>query len=69
MRRPPLTRKKIRVILDSLNLMGACAGVDDPDWDCTGHTDQDRKDFQEAVDFMRQLSRWHNWKQEQKGNK
>jgi len=46
--------------------MGGCAGVEDPDWDCTGYTDQDQKDYHEAVNFMRQLSRWHNWKQEQK---
>jgi len=66
MRRPPLTRKKIRVIQDSLYLMGACAGVEDPDWDCTGHTAQDQKDYYEAVDFMRRLSWWHDWKQQQR---
>ena len=67
MRRPPLTRKKIRVILDSLQLMGGCAGVEDPDFVQEGcRTEQDIKDYHEAVNFMRQLSRWHNWKQEQK---
>ena len=67
MRRPPLTRKKIAVILDSLYLMGSCAGVDDGDFVAEGcRTEQDVKDYHEAVDFMTRLYQWHTWKQEQR---
>ena len=67
MRRPSLTRKKIDVILDSLYLMGACAGVDDGDFAAEGcRTEQDIKDYHEAVNFMHRLLWWNKWKQEQR---
>jgi len=63
MRRPPLTRKKIEAIRTCILL--AEGEVEDHD----GHLAEEEKQVIEASEFVRQLSRWHKWKQEQKGNK
>jgi hypothetical protein len=62
LRRPPLTRKKIDLIL--VALMWADAQYRDEQEEYP----EENKAIQEATDFVRRLSRWHRWKQEQKGN-
>ena len=62
MRRPPLTRKKIDVILSAI----MAAWLDVRDSDDTEPNVESRKEIEEAMDFWRKLSQWHKWKQEQR---
>ncbi len=60
MRRPPLTRKKIRLLQSLLYTLSFNYE------DCEGEFPEQVKELQEGQDFLHRLTIWHKWKQEQK---